>query len=91
MLILGVKWRIPRLMYIAFKRKGSKYVSCLSDIVIECSSTEVNAMINHLIFKPTFDLIEGENKRSVAKTSNLKKAPLQFQVAPKTFGVEILS
>lgn len=77
MLILGVKWRIPRLMYIAFKRKGSKYVSCLSDIVIECSSTEVNAMINHLIFKP--------------KTSNLKKAPLQFQVAPKTFGVEILS
>lgn len=68
MLILGVKWRIPRLMYIAFKRKGSKFVSCLSDIVIECSSTEVNAMINHLIFKPTFDLTVRGKIKEVLQT-----------------------
>lgn len=68
MLILGVKWRIPRLMYIAFKRKGSKYVSCLSDVVIECSSTEVNAMNNYLIFKPTFDLtVRGKIKEVLQK------------------------
>lgn len=68
MLILGVKWRIPRLMYIAFKRKGSKYVSCLSDVVIECSSTEVNAMNNHLILKPTFDLtVRGKIKEVLQK------------------------